>query len=317
MALAGVGDACRLVDEAIRSRPVYAHTSHLRVEVDGRVVFDRHYRGPRVADLFSVTKSVLATLVGIAVGEGRLPDLDLPVGRLLPRLAATPAAGHTLRQLLTMTRGAETQGPYDLDEVMALPAGWLERIAAAPQLDPPGTRFRYDNGGAHLLGAALSTAVGMPLAAYAGPRLFAPLEITEWSWPRDPDGFHHGAAHLRLGAADLAKLGRLWLDGGRWQGRQLLDPAFAADMVTAHNGGGPPEDHPYGYLLWIARGHVFAAGWAGQLVAAVPASRAVVVVTGDPRFDPGPPPSDQLPPDWRPAGELVAAHLLPTLTASG
>ena len=131
-------DACRLVDQAIRAQPAYAHTSHFRLEVDGRAVFDRHYRGPAVADTFSVTKSVVATLAGIAVAEGRLGDLDLPAGRALPALAGTPAAGHTLRQLLTMTRGAETEGRFEIDEVMALPRGWLERIAAAPQLDPPG-----------------------------------------------------------------------------------------------------------------------------------------------------------------------------------
>ena len=131
-------DACRLVDQAIRDQPAYAHTSHFRLEVDGRAVFDRHYRGPAVADTFSVTKSVVATLAGIAVAEGRLGDLDLPAGRALPALAGTPAAGHTLRQLLTMTRGAETEGRFEIDEVMALPRGWLERIAAAPQLDPPG-----------------------------------------------------------------------------------------------------------------------------------------------------------------------------------
>ena len=306
-------DACRLVDQTIRDRPAYAHTSHLRVEVDGEVVFDRHYRGPLVADTFSVTKSVVATLAGIAVADGCLDDLDLPVGRALPGLAGTPAAGQTLRQLLTMTRGAETEGPFEIDEVMAQPRGWLTRIAAAPQLDPPGTRFRYDNGGAHLFGAALSALVGMPLSAYATARLFGPLGIGRWHWPRDPDGYDYGAGHLRLAAADLAKLGRLWLDGGRWRGRRLLDPAFASEMATAHNGGGPPEDHPYGYLLWVAPTHVLAAGWAGQLVAAVPAARAVVVVTGDPRFDPGPPPTDQLMPGWRPAGELVGRHLLPVL----
>jgi CubicO group peptidase (beta-lactamase class C family) len=306
-------DACHRVDRAIRSQAAYAHTAHLRVEVDGRVVFDRHYRGPRVADVFSVTKSVVATLAGIAVREGRLDDLDLPVGRVLPGLDGTPAARHTLRHLLTMTRGCETGGPFEIDEVMALPAGWLERIAAAPQLDPPGTRFRYDNGGAHLLGAALAALVGVPLAAYAGARLFEPLAITGWRWPRDPDGHHYGAGHLRLAAADLARLGTLWLDGGRWECRQLLDPAFAGQMASVQAGGGPPEDHPYGYLLWIAEDHVFAAGWAGQLVAAVPAARAVVVVTGDPRFDPGPPPTDQLAPGWRPAGELVVEHLLPAL----
>jgi CubicO group peptidase (beta-lactamase class C family) len=262
--------ACRQVDAAIRSRAPYAHTSHFRVEVDGEVVFDRHYRGPRVADVFSVTKSVVATLAGIAARDGHLDDLDLPAGRVLD-LAGTPAAGHTPRQLLTMTRGCQVDGPYEIDEVMALPGGWLARIAAAPQLDPPGRSFRYDNGAAHLFGAVLSRLVGMPLAGYAERCLFAPLAITDWHWPLDPDGFHYGAGHLRLAAADLAKLGRLWTDAG---------------------------------------------GWAGQQVAVVPAARAVIVTTGDPRFELGPPPTDQLPPGWRPAGELVVERLLPVLRRS-
>jgi CubicO group peptidase (beta-lactamase class C family) len=61
-----------------------------------------------------------------------------------------------------MTRGCATDGPFDVDAVMALPGGWLERIAAAPAVTAPGTAFRYDNGGAHLLAAALERLVGAP-----------------------------------------------------------------------------------------------------------------------------------------------------------
>ncbi|HWT25479.1 MAG TPA: hypothetical protein VN213_18385, partial [Solirubrobacteraceae bacterium] len=77
-------------------------------------------------------------------------------------------------------------------------------------------------------------------------------------------------------------------------------------MTTPQSGGGPPEDHPYGVGLWIAPEGVFAAGWAGQLVLAVPAADAVVVVTGDPRFALGPPPRDELPPGLAPGGRARA-----------
>ncbi|HEY6744829.1 MAG TPA: hypothetical protein VI357_03840, partial [Mycobacteriales bacterium] len=96
-------------------------------------------------------------------------------------------------------------------------------------------------------------------------------------------------------------------------GRALADPAFVAEMVRPHSAGGPPEDRPYGFLTWVAPDHFFAGGWAGQHVVVVPGARAVVVVTGDPRFRLGPPPADELPPDWRPALDLVRAHLLPVL----
>lgn len=84
-------------------------------------------------------------------------------------------------------------------------------------------------------------------------------------------------------------------------------------MPTPSSAGGPPENVAYGFLTWLAEGHWFAGGWAGQHLVCVPTSRAVVVVTGDPQFTFGPPPSDAMPPDWRPAVELVRARLLPLL----
>ncbi|SFO42588.1 CubicO group peptidase, beta-lactamase class C family [Geodermatophilus obscurus] len=294
---------CERIDREIRTRPDFAHTSHLRVDVGGEVVFDHHYRGPAVADVFSVTKSVLAAVAGIAARDGHLRDLDLPVGPVLD----LPLPGQTVRHLLTMTRGCETGGPYDIDEVCALPSGWLERIAAAPALEPPGTRFRYDNGAAHLLAAVLDRLLPGGLASFAERELFGPLGITGWRWHRDPDGVPTGHAHLELDAAGLAALGRLWLSG------TLLDPGFARDMLTAHTRGGPPEERPYGYLVWIDDAGPLAGGWAGQHVHAVPAADAVVVTTGDPEFSFGPPPRDRLQDGWRPAHDLVAEHLLPVL----
>jgi CubicO group peptidase (beta-lactamase class C family) len=305
--------ACRDVDAILRSRLEFRHVSHFLVAVDGQVVYDAHYRGPAVADVFSITKSVVSSLVGVAVREGLVVDLDCPVETVLPVLRDTNSAGQSLRHLLTMTRGSATAGPYDIDEVMALPGGWVDRIASAPRVDTPGTRFCYDNGGAHLAGAALQRMIGMSLSDYAGRRLFEPLGITEWDWPEDPDGFGYGFAHLRLSAGALAALGSLWLHGGFWDGEPLLDPQFVRAMLSCQNGGGPPENRPYGYLMWIDDIGPFAGGWAGQHVTTVTAANAVIVTTGDPRFDPGPPATDQLPATWQPARNLVVERLVPTL----
>jgi CubicO group peptidase (beta-lactamase class C family) len=305
-------DICAQIDDELRTRPEFAHTSHFLVVVDGHVVHDAHYRGPQVADIFSVTKSVVATLAGIAVRDGLLPDLDLPVEEVLD-LAGSPSAGQSLRHLLTMTRGSEADGPYEIDEVVALPGGWVEHIATAPRLAAPGREFRYDNGAAHLFGAALTRLLGTSLSQYAERRLFGPLGITAWHWPRDPDGFDYGFGHLRLSAADLATLGTLWMDHGAWRGEQVVDPGFARAMISPQSAGGPPEDRPYGYLTWVDEHGPFAGGWAGQHVTVVPAARAVVVTTGDPRFDPGPPPTDELQAGWRPARDLVTERLVPAL----
>jgi len=317
---AAVLSACQQVDAAVRCDQRYAHTSAFRVVVDGEVAYSARYRGPAVAEVFSVTKTVLATVAGVAARLGRLPPLDDAVDPHVRAacgvdLSTTPSAGQTWRQLLTMTRGSQVDGPYEIDEVTALPSGWVRRIAEAPRLEPPGRTFRYDNGAAHLLAAALTGALGEEVGAVAERELFRPLGIVGAQWTRDPDGIACGAGFLRLATDHLAALGQLWLDRGRWQVRQLADPAFLAAMVRPQSAGGPPEDCPYGFLTWVAADHFFAGGWAGQHVVVVPAARAVVVVTGDPRFRLGPPPTDELPPDWRPALELVRTHLLPVLRA--
>ncbi len=299
--LAAIRAACRHLGEQVGADPRYAHTSHLRVVVDGRPVFDEHFRGPATQDVFSVTKSVLATVAGVAARQGRLPGLDQP----LAVLRGTPSAGQTWRQLLTMTRGAAVDGPWDVDEVTALPGGQVARVAAAPPAGPPG--FRYDNGAFHLLSAGLAEVLGRPVADYARDELFGPLGIDDATWAADPDGVSYGFAHLRLSAESLGRLGELWRAGGQ----PLLDPGFAAAMTTAQSPGGPPEDLPYGFGLWVGDDLLLAGGWAGQHVVVLP--RAVVVTTGDPGFTFGPPPRDDLPPDWRPALDLVRRHLLPLL----
>ncbi|GAA3338112.1 serine hydrolase domain-containing protein [Amorphoplanes nipponensis] len=304
---AAVRAACRRIGATVRADHRYAHTSHLRVLVAGELVFDEHYRGPVVADVFSVTKTVVATVAGVAARQGLLPGLDEPLDAVLPALRGTPARGRTWRQLLSMTRGAAVDGPWDIDAVTARPGGQVAHIASAPSTDPPGRVFRYDNGAAHLLSAGLSRVVAAPVAEYAAAELFTPLGIADATWAADPDGVSYGFAHLRLSADALGRLGELWRAGGR----PLLDPAFAAAMTTAQTPGGPPEELPYGLGIWVDDGLLLAGGWAGQHVVVLPG--AVVVTTGDPGFDPGPPPRDELPPDWRPALDLVRRHLLPVL----
>ena len=315
--LAAVRAAADRVLADASADPRYAHTAALHVRVDGRVVVDEHLRGPVANDVFSITKSILATVLARVAAPQRRPDLDTPVSAVLPALRDSPAATHTWRHLLTMTRGAETGGPWDIDEVTALPGGQVAHIAAAPQLDPPGARFRYDNGATHLLSAAVGEWVGESVAVYAARELFGPLGIADVTWLADPDGVPFGYGHLRLSAADLGRVGQLWLDQGVIGGRPLLDPGLLAEMTRPHSPGGPPEQLPYGFLTWVDGTTVLAGGWAGQHLVVLPDVGAVVVTTGDPRFDFGPPPTDDLPEDWRPALGLVRRHLFPVLGRAG
>jgi CubicO group peptidase (beta-lactamase class C family) len=304
--------ACQaIVDATADGR--YRHTSHLSLRVGGEMIVDEHLRGSLTGDVFSLTKSVLATVLGVMAAKELLPPLDQPLARVLPELRGGPSATHTWRHLLTMTRGAETGGAWDVDEITCLPRGQVAHIAEAPQRRTPGEAFAYDNGGPHLLSAAVSNVLGESLADFAQRELFSPMGIEDVTWACDPDGTPFGYAHLRLRAADLSRLGQLWLDRGRWHDQPLIDPQYLAQMTSPQSSGGPPEELPYGFLTWVGEDYTLAGGWAGQHVLVHPAASAVVVTTGDPGFTLGPPPSDELPPDWRPALDLVRRHLYPLL----
>jgi len=307
--------ACRAIVHATAD-PRYSHTSHLLLRVGGEVIFDEHLRGPLAADVFSLTKSVLATVLGAMAAKQVLPPLNQPLADVLPQLRGTPSATHTWRHILTMTRGAETSGSWDVDEITALQGGQVAHIAEAPQRRPPGYGFAYDNGGPHLLSAAAGRILGESVADFAQRELFRPLGIKRAMWSCDPDGTPFGYAHLRMRAADLGRLGQLWLDRGRWLDQPLVDPYFHAQMTSRQSSGGPPEGLPYGFLTWVGDDYSLAGGWAGQHVVVCPRTSAVVVTTGDPGFHLGPPPTDGLPPNWRPALDLVREHLFPLLVGS-
>jgi CubicO group peptidase (beta-lactamase class C family) len=268
--------ALERVDGALLTDPAYAQTTALAVLHRGELVFERGYSGgdpDEPADLYSVTKSVVATLVGVALRRGDLDTVDRTVASCLDRDVPRP---YTLRHLLTMTAGVEADGPWEIDAVMARDDSWLDHLLAAPARDEPGMAFRYDNGSAHVLACALASVVGERLDAYAQRHLFAPRGIGRFAWPHDPEGFAYGFGHLRLRPRDAAQIGELYRRGGR----DLLDPGFVREATRAHSAGGGPEGRPYGFLWWIGERGFFGAGYAGQLLTVLPEQNVVAVATG-------------------------------------
>ena len=284
--------------ERIASGPAFAHTRDLVVVQQGELLLARRFGGGSLdepADTYSVTKSVVSTLAGIALDRGEFGSLD---DELSSYLGDAPD-GLTLRHLLTMTAGAETGEAWDIDEVMARPSGWVDWILAAPRRHEPGLEFAYDNGAAHVLGAALAAATGAPLSSFAQDWLFAPLGIAEYEWPRDPDGRDYGFGHLRLRPRDLAAIGLLYLSGGEHRGRRVVSRAYVDAATRRQSAGGPPEGTAYGFFWWVADEpvpHFFAGGYAGQSVTVIPQLELVAVTTGD---------ESKLRPGWRNARHAI------------
>jgi CubicO group peptidase (beta-lactamase class C family) len=241
------------------------------VLVQGRTVYNFYRDGDpdRLRDVQSVVKSALCTLVGVAMQEGLIGDLDRPVISWMPEwqpLNAEPRTrAITVRHLLTMTAGFAVQPTGRLEPAQA----WGRPVMAAP-----GDRFLYDNAIVGMIGAIISRASGLPLQEYARRKLVEPLGMLEPTY----------LPMLNIRTQDMAKLGQLFLQGGQWGEKRLLSADFIADATRPHNSGGPPVGMPYGYLWWSLPGEAsrriyMASGYGGQLLWVNPGLETVVAAT--------------------------------------
>ncbi len=284
--------------------PDYAGLASVIVLADGRTVFERYYDSVATdhQHVWSVTKSIISTLVGIAIGEAKIPDVEATLAELLPDHAEsmTPVvAGITLEQLLTMTAGFVGYLPTSDDAVAS--------ILRMHSFDP-GTQFHYANTSVHLIAAILVEATAMPLLDYARAVLFDPLGIptrpadqptfTDWTdlidppgfgWFVDPQGVNLGSLGVWLRAQDMAKIGLLYLNDGTWEGQQIVPADWVKTATTEHvplesgvEGFAPPGEIGYGYLWWTSNvegdSAYSANGSFGQRILVVP-DRDLVVVT--------------------------------------
>lgn len=278
---------------------------------DDEILYERYFGdfvGDSIATSFSTAKSYVSALVGIAIEEGAIDSVDDPITDYLPELLGRDAAfgDITVRDLLDMTSGIryEENGlpwgddalTYYFDDLRGLA---LERTEIA---EPAGQRWHYANHNPLLLGLILERTTGMPVADYLASRLWERTG-TEFdaSWSLDSeDGFEKMESGINARPIDFAKLGRLYLDGGRWDDRQVVpadwvaastDPDAAAES-TAPTGRYPADfEQDYGtisherYWWRIARSdgtHAFSTlGNHGQFIYVDPETRLIVVRNGE------------------------------------
>jgi CubicO group peptidase (beta-lactamase class C family) len=295
------------LEAAIAGDEIKQVTSVL-VQVDGKVVYERYFNGSdaeTLNDVRSASKSVTALLVGAAIGDGHLPGVQARVYDYFPEFTRHHPVdprlrAMTLEDLLTMSslwecddENAFSAGNEErmyvterwLDFALSLPvkgfAPWMTR----PEDSPHGRAHAYCTANSFVLGAVLERATGQPLADYAAQALERPLGITARHWNRSPEGIGMGGGGTRYRSRDLATLGQLVLQEGRWKGQSLVPSSYVAAMIRPQARTGNGSD--YGYQWWGL--HLPVQGtdttvWAmsgngGNYVFLLPDRRAVMVVT--------------------------------------
>jgi CubicO group peptidase (beta-lactamase class C family) len=255
---------------------------------------------------WSVAKSVLSALIGIAVDEGHIASIRDPIGRYVPALASSSYGPVPIEDALTMSSGVAFDEDYDnpfsdinmlFIRTMAMGTPVEETIAGLQGIRAPGVFNDYVSSDSLALGLVLEAATGMPVAEYLASRLWGPMGAeTDASWSTDRTGREFALCCLNATLRDYARFGRLFLEGGARDGRQIVPADWVVASVNPTAPHLQPGENPasswtfgYGYKWWIPeepQGDFLAIGVWGQFVYVDPARAVVIVKTSaDPAFD--------------------------------
>jgi CubicO group peptidase (beta-lactamase class C family) len=256
----------------------------------GHVIAEGWWK-PEAADkphvLASLSKSFNSTAVGLAIEDGKL-SLDDPVLKFFPDEAPADVSDNlkamTVRDLLTMTCGHDTEPK----SVGGAPS--VKQFLAHPVPHKPGTHFQYNTMGAYTLSAIVTKVTGQTSLEFLKPRLFEPLGIENPEWASSPEGNSLGGYGLKLRTEDIAKFGQLYLQKGKWNGRQLI-PEKWIELATSKQVPNDQESHSkigidwqqgYGFQFWRCTHNAFRGdGAGGQLCVVIPDKDAVIAITAD------------------------------------
>jgi CubicO group peptidase (beta-lactamase class C family) len=284
---------------------------------NGYLVTEAYYQ-PYTQDqlqyLASVTKSVIGALIGIVIQEGLIQDVDQTLVSFFPDKAIAnldeQKQAITLKHLLSLTAGLKcNDAPFSGEPGMEQSPDWVQFMLDMPMSEQPGTKFNYCSGAVHLLSAILQKTTGMRAREYANLKLFEPLGISpvpETRWSSDPQGISTGPWGLYLTPRDMARLGYLYLQNGKWNDQQILPADYVKAVSTSYS----TKDNGMGYgYLWTVdpdQGSFSALGLAGQHIYVIPSKNLVIVFTGTL-------PSYQFDMDFLPLKALVDNYILPAV----
>jgi CubicO group peptidase (beta-lactamase class C family) len=261
--------------------------------------------------LYSTSKSFTATAVGFAVSEHRLSVNDKVISFFpdaLPDTVGPLLSGMKVKDLLSMSAG---QDPDPTFKTVVSDSNWVKSFLAVPVVHEPGTKFLYNTLATYMLSAIVQKVTGEKVIDYLKPRLFDPLSVEGMDWEVDPHGINTGGWGLRLKTEDMAKFGQLFLQKGKWHGKQLLPVSWIeeATSLKIYQAPDAPQSKKdssdwmqgYCYQMWRCRHNGYRADGAyGQYIIVLPDQDAVIAITAET-------------PDMQNELNLIWEHLLPAI----
>lgn len=251
---------------------------------NGYLVFERYfqeYNETAIHQVYSVTKSIMSCLIGIAVEENLLTVnqtlLSFFSDRVIENLD-TAKENITVEHLLTMSSGlAWIEAIHD--SIFFTSEDPVQYLLDRPMDTVPGEIFNYNTGAAHLLSAILQNVTELTTLSYAQEKLFDPLGIENVDWDIDPQGIYFGGHGLSLRPQDMAKFGFLYLNNGTWNAEQIISENWVSTSRTKYNY--TAEAFDYGYLWWLYPQYdsYSAEGFLGQIIHVFPEYDLIAIVT--------------------------------------
>ena len=274
---------------------------------NGKLIFEEYFYGYNRDTkhiMYSASKSITSILVGIAMDQKLIHNVDQKAYAFLPEYKGTKWVDQkydiTLKHVLTMSAGIDWEDwkyPHhdgrNSTGAMFRSGDWIKFVLDRDMIERPGDRFNYSDGLTMLLGVIIKNSTGKYADQFAEKHLFTPLGISDYSWKKSPGGSVNTAWGLSLKPRDMAKIGYLFLKNGRWNGKQIVSQKWVNESTKAlitdvELGSG------YGYQWWCGKTNInnqvievyYAAGMGGQYIFVCPSLNLVAVITSSPIGNP-------------------------------
>ncbi len=268
----------------------------LLISHQGIPVFEQYFAGRHAgqpANLKSASKSVMSALVGLALQNGQIKDINQPIVDFFPEYIGTELEDTvrriTVRNLLTMQGGLASTSGRNYGPWVAS-RNWVDAALKSPMVADPGTAMIYSTGTTHLLSAIIARASGMNTKEFAQRYLADPMGFRMAYWSRDPQGVYFGGNDMEITPRQMLGIGELYLNGGVHDGKRILSEQWVLDSHQPHAESPRGEGRHYGYGWWLrdmADLQVpLAWGYGGQFIFVVREYDLVIVITSD--SNPGP-----------------------------